>query len=84
MKDAAAALGRDPIDWVVTGGEDHALVATFPPGAELPKSWSVIGRVVDWPDVGEVPLVTISGLPSGAYTGPGGWRHFSTDTGSGG
>ena len=84
LKDAAAALGRDPIDWVVTGGEDHALVATFPPDARLPKNWSVIGAVVDRPDLGDVPLVTVSGLPPGAYTGPGGWRHFSTDSGSGG
>jgi thiamine-monophosphate kinase len=84
LKDAAAALGRDPIDWVVSGGEDHALVATFPSTAALPKSWCVIGRVVEQPDLGEVPLVTVSGLPPGAYTGPGGWRHFSTDTGSGG
>ncbi|MPQ97300.1 thiamine-phosphate kinase [Modestobacter sp. I12A-02628] len=43
----AAALGVDPLGWVLTGGEDHALVGTFPPGARLPEGWSVVGRVVD-------------------------------------
>ena len=27
-----SALGADPLAWVLTGGEDHALVATFPAG----------------------------------------------------
>ena len=41
---AAAALGRPgPLDWVLTGGEDHALAATFPPGIPLPPGWTVAG-----------------------------------------
>ena len=35
---AAAAL-----TWVLAGGEDHALTATFPPGTALPPRWTVIG-----------------------------------------
>ena len=31
------------MQWVLTGGEDHALVATFPPDAKLPAPWKVIG-----------------------------------------
>ncbi len=31
--------------WVLTGGEDHALAATFPPGVALPSRWTIIGRV---------------------------------------
>ena len=31
--------------WVLTGGEDHALVATFPRGVALPPRWTVIGEV---------------------------------------
>ena len=31
--------------WVLTGGEDHALAATFPPGTALPPRWTVIGTV---------------------------------------
>lgn len=71
LKDAAAALGKDPLEWVLTGGEDHALVATFPKGAKLPSGWTAIGAVV----VGAG--VTVAGLPAGAYEGPGGWRHYS-------
>src|SRR5262244_1679877 len=28
-----------PLVWMLTGGEDHALAATFPPGATLPAHW---------------------------------------------
>ena len=31
--------------WVLTGGEDHALAATFPPRVALPPRWTVIGEV---------------------------------------
>lgn len=44
---AAEALGVNPLNWVLAGGEDHALVATFP-GA-LPDGWRSIGRVVEGP-----------------------------------
>ncbi|WP_369134446.1 thiamine-phosphate kinase [Modestobacter sp. I12A-02662] len=47
LPQVAAALGGDPLAWVLTGGEDHALVATFPPGAELPEGWTMIGDVHD-------------------------------------
>jgi thiamine-monophosphate kinase len=45
MADAAQALGLDPVRWVLSGGEDHALAATFPLGVDLPEPWLVIGRV---------------------------------------
>jgi thiamine-monophosphate kinase len=45
LQQVAAALGRDPLAWVLTGGEDHALLATFPPGAALPDGWTPIGAV---------------------------------------
>ncbi|MET8159949.1 thiamine-phosphate kinase [Sphaerisporangium sp. NPDC005289] len=44
---AAAELGQDPVEWVLTGGEDHALVAAFPPDVSLPAEWKVIGRVAE-------------------------------------
>ncbi|BBZ27818.1 thiamine-monophosphate kinase [Mycolicibacterium madagascariense] len=44
---AAAATGGDPWALVLGGGEDHALVATFP--AEIPDGWRRIGVVVDGP-----------------------------------
>ena len=55
------------LDWVLTGGEDHALVATFPPGTALPARWRVIG------EVREGAGVTVDGAP---HQGPGGWQHF--------
>lgn len=45
LRQVASALGADPLAWVLTGGEDHALVATFRPRAALPPGWSVIGSV---------------------------------------
>src|SRR5688572_11640507 len=45
LQQVASALGVDPLSWVLTGGEDHALVATFRPTARLPEGWSVIGSV---------------------------------------
>ena len=44
---AGAALGVDPLGWVLTGGEDHAMVATFPAGTRRPKGWLVVGSVTD-------------------------------------
>lgn len=45
MADAATALGLDARHWILAGGEDHALAATFPPDVDLPEPWLVIGRV---------------------------------------
>jgi thiamine-monophosphate kinase len=55
------------LEWVLTGGEDHALVAAFPSGTVLPSRWQVIGEVL--PGAG----VTVDGAP---HRGPGGWQHF--------
>jgi thiamine-monophosphate kinase len=64
---AAGLLGADWADWVLAGGEDHALAATFPPGTVLPGGWSVIGTV----RAGSGVLV--DGV---AWNGPLGWDHF--------
>ena len=86
LRDAAAALGKDPLEWVLTGGEDHALAATFPTRKAVPKGWAVIGEVLAWAgsagpadaaDPAVQHRVTVAGLPAGVYEGPGGWRHFS-------
>jgi thiamine-monophosphate kinase len=69
LRVAAAALGADPLAWVLTGGEDHALAACFPPNVELPGEWRVIGSVA----AGD-PGVTVDGEP---YDGAGGWDHFA-------
>jgi thiamine-monophosphate kinase len=46
LRAAAQLLGTpDWLAWPLSGGEDHALVATFPAGTSLPASWPVIGAV---------------------------------------
>ena len=51
---AAAVVGGEAWEWVLGGGEDHALVATFP--ASPPAGWRAIGRVLDGP-----PRVLVDG-----------------------
>jgi thiamine-monophosphate kinase len=62
LPQVAAALGGDPLGWVLTGGEDHALVATFPPGVRLPAGWTTIGAVHEADDPG--PGVWVDGVPA--------------------
>jgi thiamine-monophosphate kinase len=62
LPQVAAALGGDPLAWVLTGGEDHALVATFPPGVGLPAGWTTIGSVHE--ATGEGPGVRVDGVPA--------------------
>jgi thiamine-monophosphate kinase len=47
LREVGAALNVDPLVWVVTGGDDYTLAATFPNGTLLPDSWRVIGLVGD-------------------------------------
>ena len=68
MADAARALGVDPYTWILAGGDDHALLATFPPDATLPPGWRPIGTV------GESGGVTVDGKRY--EDGPAGWDHF--------
>jgi thiamine-monophosphate kinase len=63
---AARELKADPWAWVLGGGEDHALVATFP-GAP-PQGWRVIGRVLE----GE-SRVLVDGAD---WKGNSGWQSF--------
>ncbi|MBO9556381.1 MAG: thiamine-phosphate kinase [Cellulomonas sp.] len=42
---AAAAVGADPVAWVLGGGEDHGLLATFPPDGVLPAPFRQVGTV---------------------------------------
>jgi thiamine-monophosphate kinase len=67
MRDAATALGVNPLIWVLAGGDDHALAATFPPGADLPEAFRVIGTVH------EGTGVTVDRKP---WQGGTGWDHF--------
>lgn len=64
----ALAMGRTGLSFVLTGGEDHALVGTFPSDAALPEGWRRIGTVRP----GEGVLIDDAG-----FRGPAGWDHFS-------
>ena len=61
LQQVGAALGVDPLAWVLTGGEDHALVATFPSWVELPAGWAAIGTVRR---AGKNPGVLVNGEPA--------------------
>ncbi|QWZ10424.1 thiamine-phosphate kinase [Nocardioides panacis] len=67
LQAVGAALGADPLRFILTGGDDHCLVATFPGGALMPEGWSEIGVVT------EGSGVTVDGA---AYDGPAGHTHF--------
>nr|WP_283818673.1 thiamine-phosphate kinase [Jatrophihabitans telluris] len=45
LRDVASALNVDPMSWVLGGGDDYGLVATFPTFAATPAGWTVIGMV---------------------------------------
>jgi thiamine-monophosphate kinase len=68
IRDAAAALGARPLDWIVTGGEDYAFATTFHADVALPHAWRIVGTVT----AGEG--VTIDGSP---FAGDPGHVHFS-------
>ena len=69
LVDAAAALSVDPLGWVLTGGEDHALAACFPPTAQIPDGFVRCGDV----GPGEPGSVSVDGRP---FDQAGGWDHF--------
>lgn len=76
VAEVAAALNVDPLDWMLAGGEDHALAATFPSSDVVPEGWRVIGEVESEPDVPEGGVsarVLVDGKPYGA----GGFDHFA-------
>jgi thiamine-monophosphate kinase len=46
LEESARAIEANPSDWVIGGGEDHSLLATFPAGATLPRAFKPIGVVL--------------------------------------
>ena len=72
MQAAASAYNVDPREWLLHGGEDHALLATFPEGTALPEGFVVIGRVIAGTTSSE-PGVRVDGARDDT---PGGHRHF--------
>ena len=72
LREAATELGADVLDWVLGGGEDHVLLATFPADTALPSGWTVVGGVGDRGE-GGAGIVTVDGSE---WTGVRGWTSF--------
>jgi thiamine-monophosphate kinase len=68
LVEVGSALGVDVLSWILAGGEDHALAATFPAGTTLPPGFLPIGEVID----GD-PGVLVDGS---SYATPG-FDHFA-------
>ncbi|TBT83115.1 thiamine-phosphate kinase [Propioniciclava sinopodophylli] len=69
---AAAIGGGDPLNYILTGGDDHALLGTFA-GSDVPQGWTVIGRVLPLGPDAEASVTVDGKVWSGDA---GGWRHF--------
>jgi thiamine-monophosphate kinase len=67
LQAVGAALGADPMRFILAGGDDHSLVATYPAGTLLPDGWTRIGEVA------EGSGVTVDGRE---WEGPTGHVHF--------
>jgi thiamine-monophosphate kinase len=72
LEPAAQLLGVEPLQWVLGGGEDHGLLATFPPGVRLPPGFAAIGSV-EAPTSMDSTGVRIAGRPAEIV----GWDHFA-------
>jgi thiamine-monophosphate kinase len=69
---AGELLGKEPLEWVLGGGEDHGLLATFPAGVQLPRGFAAIGSVKA-PTGNDSRGVNIAGRPADLV----GWDHFA-------
>ena len=67
VRSVGAALNVDPVEWLLTGGEDHAFLATF--STPVPEGFVVIGEVLEQ---GKDPVLVDGRARSG-----GGHVHFS-------
>ncbi len=70
LQAVGAALGVDPLRFLLTGGDDYSLLATFPAQTVLPQPWRQIGVVLETGEPGEV---TVDGAE---YEDAGGHQHF--------
>lgn len=79
LGDLPAQSEADAMALKLTGGEDHGLLATFSPDAELPAGFVAIGTVLEAVADDERPHlrgggVTVSGFDAGGLGE--GWDHF--------
>ena len=71
---AARVCAVDPVRWVLQGGEEHGMIAVFPPDAALPDGFRVVG-VVRACLADEEPQAMMDGAVL-----RGAWDHFSADS----
>ncbi|MEV6287572.1 thiamine-phosphate kinase [Kribbella sp. NPDC051770] len=74
LQAVAAATGLDALTFVLTGGEDHALVGTFEP-ADVPDGWTVVGTVAEGNQTVPAGTVTVDGELFGSVAGH---AHFTS------
>lgn len=71
LRDVGTAMSLDPLSWIFTGGDDHALLACFPPETDLPAPWREVGLVADGSGV------AVHGLPDeGRELAGSGFAHW--------
>lgn len=70
---AAQACGHHAMEWVLFGGEDHPMLATFPPQVVLPSPFRAIG-VIGAVSPGDQPGIRLDGQRLS-----GGFDHFRQD-----
>jgi len=77
-----SAVGVDPMHYILGGGDDHPLLASFPDRTSVPAGWLLIGSVGARQAADEEgersavegePWVKVNGM---SYDGPTGWTHF--------
>jgi thiamine-monophosphate kinase len=67
----ASAYNLDPLTWILGGGDDHALLASFPADARLPEGFVQVGTVMA--AVGEGTRVLVDGREPDQIAG---FEHF--------
>jgi thiamine-monophosphate kinase len=65
----ASAYNLDPLTWILSGGDDHALLAAFAPEAAVPDGFVPVGTVVSGDHAG----VLVDGRETDQV---GGFEHF--------
>lgn len=73
LEPVADRLGADALSWVLAGGEDHGLLATFPPDVALPPRFRPVGRVRAAAGAAAAGVLVDGGPSPVASTG---WDHF--------
>lgn len=70
----AQVCQADPVRWVLQGGEEHGMLAAFPPEAVLPEGFRVVGQVRACRD---------EEMPAAMFDGEvlrGAWDHFDPES----